>query len=150
MMNGGEIFHSSQRKTPVSIMSTEAEVKAASHLVHQIEYVIGLLSELAGSKHGTTRYILDNQTAIKQISSGADSGASSPYLRHKCFAESKVYSGQVWFDFVHGSKNIADILTNQVRSTPEFLEKDGAISGRRPDMVESAKVSKFLLASPYR
>ena len=59
---------------------------------------------------------------------GADSGASSPYLRHKCFAESKVNSGLVWFDYVHGSNNIADIIMKRVRSTPEFLEKDSAIS----------------------
>ena len=120
--------------------STEAEVKAVSLLVYDLEYLNSLWSELAGSKHGTVRCILDNQTAIKQISSGADSGASSPYLRHKCFVESKVYSGQVWFDFVHGSKNIADILTKQVRSTPEFLEKDGAISGCRRYMEETTKV----------
>ena len=89
MMNGGAIFHSSRRQTSVSMTSTEAEVKAASLLVHHLEYVISLWSELAGSKHGTVRCILDNQTAIKHISSGEDSGASSSYLRYKCFAESK-------------------------------------------------------------
>ena len=150
MMNGGAIFHSSKRQTSVSMTSTEAEVKAVSLLVHHLEYAISFWSEIAGSKHNAVRCILDNQTAIKHISSGADSGASSPYLRHKCFAESKVYSGQVWFDFVHGSKNIADILTKQVRSTPEFIAKGGGISGCRPSMVESEKVSKFLLASAQR
>ena len=55
----------------------------------------------------------------------------------------------MWFDFIHGSKSIADILTKKVRSTPEFYEKDGAVSGRRPNTVESEKVSKFLLESPH-
>ena len=88
-MNSGAIFYSPNRQTSVSMTSTEAEVKAASLLVHHLEYAISLWLEIAGSKHDTVRCILDNQTAIKQISSAPDSGASSPYLRHECFAESK-------------------------------------------------------------
>ena len=53
MMNGGAIFHFSRRHTYVSMTSTEAEVKAASLLVHHLEYAISPWSGLAGSKHGT-------------------------------------------------------------------------------------------------
>ena len=81
MMNGGAIFHSSRRQSSVSMTSTEAEVKAAGLLVANLEYVIQLWSEIAGIKHGMVRCVMDNQTAVRQVTSGADSPAAAPYLR---------------------------------------------------------------------
>ena len=53
---------------------------------------------------------MDNQTAIKQVSKGSDAPAAAPYLRHKRMVEEKVYRGLMWFDFIHGQLNIADVL----------------------------------------
>ena len=63
--------------------STEAEVKAAGLLAQTLEYIVPLWSELAGSKHGSVRCVMDNQTAIKHVSKGADAPAAAPYLLHK-------------------------------------------------------------------
>ena len=145
MMNGGAIFHSSRRQSSVSMTSTEAEVKAAGLLVANLEYVIQLWSEIAGIKHGMVRCVMDNQTAVRQVTSGTDSPAAAPYLRTCRMIEEKVYSNMIWWDFVHGEKNIADILTKQVRATPEFQLKDGAISGIRPKIFGSERVKKFTM-----
>jgi len=145
MMNGGAIVHSARRQSSVSMTSTEAEVKAAGLLAQTLEYVVSLWSELAGSRHESVRCIMDNQTAIKHVSKGADAPAAAPYLRHKRMVEEKVYRGLMWFDFLHGKENIADILTKQVRSLPEFKIKDGVISGKEPRIFETENVSRILL-----
>ena len=88
---------------------------------------------------------MDNQTAIKHVAKGADVPAAAPYLRHKRMIEEKVYRGLFWFDFLHGKNNIADILTKQVRSLPEFQLKDGVISGTAPKIYETENVSRVLL-----
>lgn len=147
MMNGGAIFHSSRRQSSVSMTSTEAEVKAAGLLVANLEYVVQLWSEIAGIKHGMVRCIMDNQTGVRQVSSGTDSPAAAPYLRHCRMVEEKVYSNLIWWDFVHSEKNIADILTKQVRATPEFKVKDGAISGSLPKIFGSENLKKFTMLS---
>ena len=60
-------------------------------------------------------------------------------------AEEKVYRGLMWFDFIHGQLNIADVLTKQVRSTPEFKTKDAVLSGCVPRVFETENMSRFLL-----
>ena len=145
MMNGGVIVHNSRRQSSVSMTSTEAEVKAAGLLAQTLEYVVSLWSELAGSRHETVRCIMDNQTAIKHVTKGADSPAAAPYLRHKRMVEEKVYRGLMWFDFLRGKDSVADILTKQVRSLPEFKTKDGVISGYAPRIFETEAVSRILL-----
>ena len=145
MMNGGAIFHTSRTQSSVSMTSTEAEVKAAGLLAQTLEYIVPLWSELAGSKHGSVRCVMDNQTAIKHVSKGADAPAAAPYLRHKRMVEEKVYRGLLWFDFLHGQHNVADVLTKQVRSTAEFKSKDGVISGCVPRVFETENMSRFLL-----
>ena len=93
MMNGGAIVHCSRRQSSVSMTSTEAEVKAAGLLAQTLEYAVSLWSELAGSRHESVRCIMDNQTAIKHVSKGADVPAAAPYLRHKRMVEEEFIAG---------------------------------------------------------
>ncbi len=88
---------------------------------------------------------MDNQTAIKHVSKGAGAPAAAPYLRHKRMVEEKVYRGLLWFDFLHGQHNVADVLTKQVRSTSKFKSKDGLVSGCVPRVFETENMSRFLL-----
>jgi len=145
MMNGAAIVHISRRQATVSNTSTEAEVKAAALMAEVLSAVVPLWSELAGARHPAVRCMIDNKGAKRQVESGTDGAASAPYLRSKCYTECKIYSGLMWMDLVPGEKNGADLVTKQVRDTPEFIEKDGIVSGKQPFLHESAEVSRMLL-----
>jgi hypothetical protein len=144
LMNGAAIVHISRRQATVSNTSTEAEVKAAALMAEVLAAVVPLWSELAGARHPAVRCLIDNKGAKRQIESGTDTAASAPYLRSKCYAECKLYSGLMWLDLVPGEKNGADMATKQVRDTAEFKEKDGIISGSRPFLHESAEITRIL------
>ena len=70
------------------------------------------------------------QGGKKQCESGTGTVASAPYLRCKSYCESTIYAGLLWLDLVPGVENGADMGTKQNRNTPEFLRKDGLLSGR--------------------
>jgi hypothetical protein len=145
LMNGAAIVHISRRQATVSNTSTEAEVKAAALMAEVLAAVVPLWSELASARHPAVRCMIDNKGAKRQVESGTDTAASAPYLRSKCYAECKIYSGLMWVDLVPGGQNGADLLTKQVRDTSEFKEKDGIVSGRQPFLHESAEVTRMLL-----
>ena len=88
---------------------------------------------------------MDNQTATKHLSKGTDATAAAPYLRHKRMLKVKVYRGLIWFYFLHGQHNAADVLTKQVRSTSEFKSKGDIISGCVPQVFETENMPRFLL-----
>jgi hypothetical protein len=144
MMNGAAIVHISRRQSTVSNTSTEAEVKAAALMAEILAAVVPLWSELAGVRHPAVRCMIDNKGAKRQIESGTDTAASAPYLRSKCYAECKIYSGLMWMDLVAGGQNGADLVTKQVRDTAEFKKKDGIVSGKQPFLFESAEVTRIL------
>ena len=79
------------------------------------------------------------------MENGIDSVASASYLKHRRYVESRVYSGLLWFDYIPGCENFADVGTKQVRDTAEFLYKDGIISGHAPTMFETEEMSIALL-----
>ena len=110
-MNGGAIFHTFRMQSSVSMTSTEAEVKAAGLLAQTLESILPLWSELPGSKHESVHCAMDNQTAIKHVFKGTGAPAAASYLRHKRMVEENVYHGCLWFDFLHGQHNAADVLT---------------------------------------
>ena len=144
LLNGAAIYHVSRRQSTVSANSTEAEVKAAALLAELLPYVVLLWSELAGTSSPPIRCLIDNKAAKKQIESGVDSSASAPYLKSKRYCESKVFSGLMWFDYIPGVQNFADVGTKQVRDTTEFLKKDGILSGHAPYMFETEELSLLL------
>ena len=148
MLNGGPIFHASRRQSTVSANTSEAEVKAAAVLTEVLSFIIPLWSELTGVVHPPVRCLIDNTTAKKQMENGVDSVASASYLKHCRYVESRVYSGLLWFDYIPGKENFADVGTKQVRDTTEFLYKDGIISGRAPVLFETEEMSLALKQKP--
>ena len=144
LLNGGPIFHSSRLQSTVSMNSAEAEVKAAATCAEIMSGIAPLWSEITGRVHPPVRCLIDNKSAKRQIESGIDTAASAAYLKYKRYAESKVYAGIVWFDYVPGEVNFADLCTKQVRDTTEFLRKDGVASGAHPSMFESEAMMQFL------
>ena len=143
MMNGAAIFHVVRRQTTVSNQSTEAEVKAVAQTAEVLQAVVQLWSEIAGARHPCVRTMIDNKGAKKQCESGTDTVASAPYLRSKCYAESKIYSGLMFLDLVPGDENPSDLGTKQVRSTDEFKRKVKVVSGKEPHLYMSAGVIKI-------
>ena len=141
MLNGGPIFHVSRRQSTVSANTGEAEVKAAAVLTEVLSFIVPLWCELTGVVHPPVRCLIDNTTAKKQMENGIDSVASASYLKHRRYVESRVYSGLLWFDYIPGCENFADVGTKQVRDTAEFLYKDGIISGHAPTMFETEEIS---------
>ena len=145
LMNGAAIYHVARRQSTVSQTSAEAEVKAAALLAEVLSAVVPLWSEIAGVVHPTVRVLIDNKAAKKQCESGTDTVASAPYVRSKAYCESKIYSGLMWLDLVPGKENCSDMGTKQIRDTPEFVTKDGILSGKTPFLFESAEVARILL-----
>jgi len=143
-MNGAVIFHVSRRQTTVSQTSAEAEVKAAALITEALMAIVQLWSGIAGAVHPVVRVPIDNKAAKRQCESGTDSMASAPYLRCKSYCESKIYGGLMWLDLVHGTENGSDMGTKQIRSTAEFVKKDGVLCGSAPFLFESAEVTRIL------
>ena len=119
-------------------------MKAAALTAELLKGVVHIWSEFAGVRHPCVRAMIDNKGAMTQCESGTDSVASAPYVRSKCFVESKIYSGLMWLDLVPGPVNPSDMATKQVRSTAEFTTKSDVLSGRNPHLYESAGVLAIL------
>jgi hypothetical protein len=116
-------------------------VKAIALAAELLQGLMPLWEEFMGRKHPSVRLMVDNKGAIRQITAGADNAASAPYIKCKKYAESKVYESLMWLDYVPGEKNPADLATKQVRSTDEFNEKNGVVSGERPFLFESTEIA---------
>lgn len=143
LMNGAAIMHVARRQTTISMQSTEAEVKAIALAAEILQGVMPIWNEVMEVKHPPVRLMVDNKGAKRQVEAGADNTSSAPYIKCKKYAESKVYEGLMWLDYVPGEKNPADMATKQVRSTAEFEEKNGVISGEKPFLFESTEIAKM-------
>jgi hypothetical protein len=144
MMNGAAIVHVARTQAQVSQQSTEAEVKGAALLVWFLKAVVSLWNSMMGVAHKPVRTMIDNKGAKHQVECGADSASSAPYARCCRYVENAIYSGLMWMDLVPGEENPADMATKQVRSTAEYLRKDGVLCGTEPTLYTSTEVARCL------
>ena len=75
------------------------------------------------------RCLIEKTTAKKQMENGIDSVASATYLKSRRYVESRVYSGLLWFDYIPGCENFADVGSKQVRDTEKICVRMGSFQG---------------------
>jgi hypothetical protein len=121
---GGPVAWASRLQLTVALSSTESEYMAASDCVRESLYVGRVLDFLYNRKEGKVVIHEDNESCIKL----AESDASTKRTKHidvrYHFLREHVEDGRIVFDYVQSARQLADILTKNVRvETLERLSK---------------------------
>jgi len=143
-MNGGPVAYRSRKSGTQSVATLEAEMKAASQVGMEIEFLRDLALEMTGEDQGCVRVFEDN-SGCTSVAHGLKDTAKTGHFRRTCSqVEQYCVDGHMWLDWVPGSENPADIFTKAVKPAELFHKLRDVVMGITPVVYLSKAVQEML------
>ena len=113
-LSGAAISWCSRRQKTVSLSSCESEYVAATEATREAVWIRAFLEELEFKQTHPTVIQSDSQSALQLISNPVFHDKTKHIQARMHFVRERASAGEVYFEKVHTSQNVADALTKGV------------------------------------
>ena len=117
----GCVCWTSKFQASVALSTVEAEVNACTVALQELEYVCGVLSELAVVVARPVSVFVDNQVCIALSKHSINHNKTKHFAIKTCFLQEKTEKGEISLEFVPTDIMPADLLTKPLGKTKTEL-----------------------------